>query len=171
MKNPTTANKPAAPEIERLTDVISDALTDSMVERAASTFGNVAEVADHISEPDTLAAIHTILDEVTTLHRTGGLVSLFELIHYFNAMRNATTDSIVERGAVFIEHMINNLATEEIASLASNATEAMQEAAKETADTRHSGGLFSTLGMLSKPETQASLHFLLTFAKKLQAKS
>ena len=170
----TTAKKTttATPsEMERLVGVISDALTDSMIERASVTLGNVLEVADHISEPDTLAAIHAILDELTTLHRTGGLVSLFELIHFFNAMRNATTDSIVERGAVFMEHMINNLATEEIASLASNATEAMQEAAKETADKRHSGGLFSTIGMLSKPETQASLHFLLTFAQKLQAKS
>jgi uncharacterized protein YjgD (DUF1641 family) len=166
----TTKNAPAS-ETERLVGVISDALTDSMIERASVTLGNVLEVADHISEPDTLAAIHCVLDEITTLHRTGGLTTLFELIHYFNAMRNATTDSIVERGAVFIEHMINNLATEEIASLASSATEAMQEAAKETAETRHSGGVFSTLGMLSKPETQASLHFLLTFATKLQAKS
>jgi len=157
--------------MQRLFGVVTDSLTDGMVERAASTAGNLLEVADHISEPDTLAAIHCVLDELTTLHKTGGLNSLFDLVHLFNALKNATTDGIVERGAIFIEHMINNLATEEIANLASNATEAMHEAAEEAARTKHSGGLFATLAMLKKPETQASLHFLLTFAHKLQTKS
>lgn len=166
----TTATKAPA-EMQRLFGVVSDALTDGMVERAATTYGSVLEVVDHIAEPDTLAAVHCVLDELTTLHRTGGLTSLFEMVHFFNALRNASTDGIVERGAIFIEHMVNNLATEDIANLASNATEAMHEAQEETAKIRHSGGLFSTLGMISKPETQASLHFLLTFAQKLQAKS
>jgi uncharacterized protein YjgD (DUF1641 family) len=170
--NDTAAVKaPPSEEMQRLFGVVSDALTDGMVERAATTYGSLLEVVDHIAEPDTLAAIHTVLDELTTLHRTGGLTSLFEMVHFMNAMRNATTDGIVERGALFVEHMVNNLATEDIANLASNATEAMQEAAEETAATRHSGGLFSTLGMLSKPETQASLAFLLSFAHKLQTKS
>jgi len=167
----TATKEHVSAEMQRLFGVVTDSLTDGMVERAASTAGNLLEVADHISEPDTLAAIHCVLDELTTLHKTGGLNSLFDLVHLFNALKNATTDGIVERGAIFIEHMINNLATEEIANLASNATEAMHEAAEEAARTKHSGGLFATLAMLKKPETQASLHFLLTFAHKLQAKS
>jgi len=167
----SAAKEQASAEMQRLFGVVTDSLTDGMVERAASTAGNLLEVADHISEPDTLAAIHCVLDELTTLHKTGGLNGLFDLIHLFNALKNATTDGIVERGSIFIEHMINNLATEEIADLASNASEAMHEAAEEAARTKHSGGLFATLAMLKKPETQASLHFLLTFAQKLQAKS
>ncbi len=167
--NDTAAAK--TQEMQRLVGVVSDALTDGMVERAASTYGSVLEVVDHIAEPDTLAAIHALLDELTTMHRTGTMASLFELVQLFGAMRNATTDGIVERASIFIEHMVNNLATEEIASLASNACESMHEAKEETSTVKHSGGLFSTLGMISKPETQASLHFLLTFAKKLQAKA
>ena len=171
MSDTATANAQRAEEVQRLVGVINDALTDGMVERAAGTYGNMLEVIDHIAEPDTLAAIHAILDELTTLHRTGGLATLFDTIHMFNAFRNATTDGIVERGAIFVEHMVNNLATEEIATLASNATSAMHEAAEESAKVKHGGGLFSTLGMLGKPETQASLHFLLNFAQKLQAKA
>jgi uncharacterized protein YjgD (DUF1641 family) len=171
MSDSATAKAQTAEEMQRLFGVVTDSLTDGMIERAASTAGNLLEVADHISEPDTLAAIHSVLDELTTLHRTGGLTSVFEAIHLFNAFRNATTDGIVERGAEFIEHMVNNLASEEIASLASNACAAMHEAADETAGVRYGGGLFSTLALLKKPETQASLHFLLTFAQKLQAKT
>lgn len=168
MSDNSTAKKSDAAELQRLVGVVTDAMTDGMVERMATTYGNVMEVADHISEPDTLTAIHAVLDEITTLHRTGGLTSLFELLHFINAMRNATTDSIVERGAEFVEHMINNLGSEEVMSLASNATTALREAAAETAKQQHTGGLFATLGMLSKPETQASMHFLLNFAQKLQ---
>lgn len=171
MSDSATAKEQTAVEMQRLFGVVTDSLTDGMIERAASTAGNLLEVADHISEPDTLAAIHSVLDELTTLHRTGGLTSVFEAIHLFNAFRNATTDGIVERGAEFIEHMVNNLASEEIADLAANASEAMHEAAEETSGARFSGGLFSTLALLKKPETQASLHFLLTFAQKLQAKT
>jgi len=171
MTDTASAKDTGPEELQRLVGVVSDALTDGMVERAATTYGSVLEVVDHIAEPDTLEAIHSALDELTTLHRTGGLTSLFELIHFVNAMRNAATDGMVERGAEFIETMINNLGTEEIAGLAANAAEAMQEAKEEAAAASHRGGLFSTLGMLSKPETQASLHFLLTFAQKLQSKA
>jgi len=158
-------------DLGHFVNAIRSASTDSIVERGATTAGDVLGLADHLSQPDTREAIHELLDELTTLHRTGGFTSLFELIHFLNAMRNATTDNIVERGSIFFEHMINNLGTEEIATLASNATNAMHEAVEETAAIQHKGGLFATLNMLTKPETQSSLHFLLTFAKKLQERA
>jgi uncharacterized protein YjgD (DUF1641 family) len=158
-------------DLGHFVNAIRSASTDSIVERGATTAGDILGLADHLSQPDTRDAIHELLEELTTLHRTGGFVSLFELVHFLNAMRNATTDNIVERGAIFVEHMVNNLATEEIATLASNATDAMHEAVEETAAIQHKGGLFATMSMLTKPETQASLYFLLTFAKKLQERA
>ena len=161
----------ASEQMQQLFGAFSDAMTDRMVERAATTAGNMLEVVDHMSEPDTQEAIHSALDELTALHRAGGLVALFEMLHFLNAMRSASTDSIVERGAIFIEHMVNNLATEEIATLASNATEAMHEATEEATAKRHKGGLLETMRLLAKPETQASIDFLLTFARKLQERA
>jgi uncharacterized protein YjgD (DUF1641 family) len=154
-----------------LLNAARNAVTDNMVERGVSAVGSLLELADQISQPETREAMQTLLEELTTLHRNGGIVTLFELIHFLNAMRNAVTDNIVERGAVFIEQMVNNLANEEVAVLAGVAKGALHEAAKETADTSHKGGLFATLGMLSKPETQASLGFLLTFASKLRERA
>ena len=171
MSDSATAKTQTAEEMQRLFGVVTDSLTDSMIERAAGTAGNLLEVADHISEPDTLAAIHYILDELTTLYRVGGLSSIFEVVLLIHGLKNAATDGIVERGSAFIEKMINNLSSEEFSDLMANASEALSEAAEETAGTRHPGGLFSTLALLKKPETQASLQFLLTFAQKLQAKT
>jgi uncharacterized protein YjgD (DUF1641 family) len=45
----------------------------------------------------------------------------------------------------------------------------MSEAAKASSARPPSGGLMSTISLLSKPESQQALHFLLDFAGKMQA--
>jgi uncharacterized protein YjgD (DUF1641 family) len=158
-------------DIGHLLNAARNAATDNIVERSVTAATGLLELADQMSQPETREAMHTLLEELTTLHRNGGIATLFELTHFLNAMRNAATDNIVERGAMFIEQMVNNLANEEVAAVAGVAHSALHEAAKETAETAHKGGLFATLGMLSKPETQASLGFLLAFASKLRERA
>jgi uncharacterized protein YjgD (DUF1641 family) len=68
-----------------------------------------------------------------------------------------------------MEHILNTVGTEDMASLADNLRVSMDEAAAETAATPARGGLFSALSLLSKPESQQSLQFLLTFGEKLRA--
>jgi len=164
-----TSTTPAlSQELQRGIQGAADALTDQMVERLATTAGNVAEIADRLNEPDTRDAVHTLLDELTRLHRAGGLVSVFELVHMVNAARNAMTDGIVERLAGFGEHMVNNLANEETADLFQTFATALFDAQKKTAEQPSRGGLLSAMRLLSAPETQSSLQFLLAFAKGLQ---
>jgi len=112
----------AAGEAERLFMAVSDALSDQMVERLATTAGNALEVVDKLNDEDTKDAVLTVLDELTALHRCGGLTKGFELIHMVNAIRNAMTDQMVERLVGYAEHLVSNLATEEMADLASDAT-------------------------------------------------
>jgi uncharacterized protein YjgD (DUF1641 family) len=86
--------------------------------------------------------------------------------------RSALTDNMVERLFIFVEHMINNLANEEIAEMAHNARLAMEEAVDKTsAKGMPSGGLLSMVSMLREPETQQAMQFLLAFACKMQARS
>jgi uncharacterized protein YjgD (DUF1641 family) len=158
-------------DMGHLLNAARNAVSDNIVERGVVATTSVLELADQMTQPETREAIQTVLEELTALHRNGGVATLFELIHFLNAMRNAATDNIIERGAIFIEQMVNNLANEEVATVAGVAHSALHEAAKETAETTHRGGLFATLGMLSKPETQASLGFLLAFANKLRERA
>jgi uncharacterized protein YjgD (DUF1641 family) len=158
----------AASEAERLFAAVSDALSDQMVERLAGTASNALEVVDCLNDEETKDAVLTVLHELTVLHRAGGLVKAFELAHMINAIRGAMTDQMVERLAGFMEHMVTNLANEEVADLAHDARMALCEAREELADDDGAGGLLSTARMLSQPETQRSLRFLLKFAEKLQ---
>ncbi len=85
-----------------------------------------------------------------------------------HAMRNALTDNMVERLFTFFEQMINTVGNEAMGELAQNTRLAVEEAAEETARTPPRGGVFAMLSMLSKPEAQRSLAFLLAFGEKLQ---
>ena len=98
------------------------------------------------------------------LHRTGALGTLFQFVTLAHGCREAMTDNMIERLLAFMEHMVNNLANEQIADLAHNASEAMKHASAQASDYKASGGMLSTLSMLSKPESQQALQFLLAFA-------
>ena len=157
--------------LARLVTSASDALTDSMVERLSITGANAMEVVDRLNDEQTREAVHTVIDRLTELHRTGALQTLFDLVSVIHSARNAMTDSIVERLFAFIEHMINNVATEEMATLADNVRISMDEALIETQKRRTRGGLFRTMFMLTKPETQKTLNFFLLFGERFMAKA
>jgi len=168
-------NEPAAAlplsDIDRLTTAMREALTDSMIERLAVTGASAFEVVDRLNDERTSAAVHAVLDRLTELHRIGALDTLFDLVTLLHAARNAATDNMVERGFTFFEQMVNTVGNEAMGTLAENTREALEEAAEETAQASPKGGLMSTISLLSKPESQKSLAFLLSFSQKLQQRA
>jgi len=160
-------NEPVS-ELERLVAAAQDALTDTMVERLSTTAANTLDVVDRLNDDDTREAIHFAVDRLTELHRTGGLKTLFEMVTLLHAAREAATDNIIERMFAFFEHMLNNVATEEMAILADNLRVSVEQAAAQTQAAPVKGGLVSTISMLSKPETQRSLQFFMAMGESLQ---
>jgi len=162
------SNNPDAQEVMRLAQAAREALTDSMVERLAGTGANVLEIVDRLNDEATRDAVHTVLRRLTELNRTGALNTLFDLVVLLHAVRDASTDNIVERLFGFVEKMANTLASEDMAELADSTRAAFQEAASQTAAAPATGGMFATLSLLSKPESQRSLQFLLNFGASLE---
>lgn len=161
---------PNLPEDEtaRLVLAAREALTDAMVERLAVTGSNALEIVDRMNDEATRDAIHRALDRLTELHRVGALDTLFDVVTFIHASRAASTDSIIERLSAFVEQMVNTLGSDNLARFAEGATGALEDAVAETTDIKPTGGLLSTISMLSKPETQKSLIFLLSVAKNMQ---
>jgi uncharacterized protein YjgD (DUF1641 family) len=155
-------------EIARLILAAREAMTDSIVDRLAVTGSNALEVVDRLNNEETRDAIHTALDRLTDLHRIGALDTLFDLVAIIHASKSASTDNIVDRLFAFFEQMVNTLGSDNLARLAEGATGAMEDAVRETADAKPSGGVLSTISLLSKPESQKSLMFLLSLAKNMQ---
>jgi uncharacterized protein YjgD (DUF1641 family) len=167
MTDITLSNQPPD-EMSRLTLAARDALTDNMVERLAMTGGNALELLDRLNDPATSAAVHSVIDRLTELHKVGAIDTLCDTLMTVHAMRNALTDNMVERLFTFFEQMINTVGNEAMGELAQSTRLAFESAAEETAQAKPRGGLLAMLTMLSKPEAQRSLAFLLAFGEKLQ---
>jgi uncharacterized protein YjgD (DUF1641 family) len=166
------SNQPPLGEMERLTLAAREALTDGMVERLASLGGNGLELLDRLNDPTTNAAVHSLIDRLTEMHKIGAIDTVCDLALTVHAMRSALTDNMVERLFMFAESMINTVGNEAMGELAENARMALEDAAHETAKApAPKGGVMSTLSLLSKPETQRSLAFLLAFSNKLQGRT
>jgi len=172
MTDMTLSNQPPPDEMTRLTIAAREALTDSMVERLAMLGGNALELLDRLNDPNTSAAVHTMIDRLTELHKVGALDTVCDLALTLHAVRSALTDNMVERLFMFAESMINTVGNEAMGELAENTRMALEEAAHDTAKAPPPrGGVMSTLSLLSKPETQRSLAFLLAFSSKLQGRA
>src|SRR6516164_719131 len=168
MDDITLSNQPPADEMTRLTLAAREALTDSMVERLAVTGANALELIDRLNDESTSAALHTLIDRVTELHKVGAMDTLCDTLMMLHAARNALTDNMVERLFTFFEQMINTLGNEAIGELAQNTLVALEAAVEETAQMTPRGGILAMLAMLSNPEAQRSLKFLLTYCEKVQ---
>jgi len=158
-------------DMARLLQAAQESLTDGMVERLTITAANGLEVVDRLNDEDTKDAVLTLIDRLTELHRSGAMDTLFQLVTLVHGCRNAVTDNMVERLFAFVEHMVNNLANEEVANLAHNAKEAMGHASREANENQSKGGMMATLSMLSKPESQQAIQFLLAFACEMRSLS
>ncbi len=155
-------------EVQRLVQGMRDALTDTMVERLATTAGAALEVVDRLNEDDTRAAVHDVIDKLGELHRAGAIDTLFETVLLMHAMRSAVTDSIVDRLFAFVETAANTLGSDEMTTLVDDVFASLHEAGEKTAAAPTAGGLRATLSLLTKPESQRSLQFLLNFGDALR---
>lgn len=163
-----TASDDTADEVQRLVQGMRDALTDTMVERLATTAGAALEVVDRLNEDDTRAAVHDVIDKLGELHRAGAIETLFESVLLMHAMRSAVTDSIVDRLFAFLEHAANTLGSDEMTAAVEDLLASLNEAGEKTAATPAKGGMMATLSLLTKPESQQSLQFLLNFGDALR---
>jgi len=154
-------------EATRTAIAIREAMTDQMVERVAATGSNAFELLDRLNDERTNNAVHHLIDRLTELHQVGALDTICELILALHGTRAALTDSMVERLFSFAETIVNTVGNDDVCGLVDTACNAMIESASETRNKPAPGGLFATISMLSKPETQRSLQFLMTFADKL----
>lgn len=169
--NDMPPNSDTPNEMARLVQGVRDALSDSMVERLTTTAGSALEVVDKLNEPDVKDGLITILDALGNMQRTGVLQTVIDTIYLLHAMRSAATDSMVDRAFSFIEHMANNLGTEDLATLAHEAKGAMEDAIDSCNIPGGGGGMWGTVRMLSQPETQESMRFLLSFACSLKKRA
>jgi uncharacterized protein YjgD (DUF1641 family) len=167
-----TQSQPSQQEdLIRVLTAASEAVTDSMVERLAVTGANALELVDRLNDEETRGAVLAALDAVTRLHKMGALDTLVEVAMVAHSARMALSDSMVERLFAFGEHMFNNLATEEVATLAHEGRKALEDAVDHVSEAPVKPGIMATLKMLSTPEAAQTLQFMLSLGTNLRERA
>ena len=160
------------PDLLRVVGAATAALSDPMVDRLAALAGGLLEMADQLNRPETREALSYTLERLTDLHRVGATETVFALLETVHCARMAMTDPIINRLSGLAEHVISNLGNEEMVTLLGEVFAAVQDAVVATrARPQGEEGLFATLKLLTKPETQQTLRFVLTVAEKIQERS
>lgn len=167
--NDTSPQNISSSDMMKLVTAATEAISDSMVNRMASTASNAMEVLDHLNDEDTRDALGYALYRLTKLHRQGGLDTIFDSLELMHGARMALTDSMVNRMFHFIEHMVNNLGNEEMLTLVHNAHLALEDTKDQVRDApEEGGGIMGMLTLLRNPETLKALRFMLTYSTNLQ---
>jgi hypothetical protein len=96
---------------------------------------------------------------------------VFDLAAMLQAARSAATDDMIERMYHFLETMVNNLATRELAELARDAELSLYEAARCCDGPEAPKTLWGVIRCLSKPETIQTLNLLLAFGCALRERT
>lgn len=159
---------PSYSALEGMLDAASAALTDSMIERLATTISTGLEILNRVNNPDTRAAVHRVIDGLTTMHMTGSLDTIFEAAQVIEAARAAMTDEMIERLYHTVEVMVNNLATREIAELARNTEMSFYEAVRQCDSDKGPKSMVAMVRLLLKPETMQTLNLLLAFGNAMR---
>ena len=165
-----TITSPPVSPFESLGRAAADGMTDGMVDRLAIAGSNGLELLDRLNDDETRAAVHHALDALTSMHRNGQIETLLEMVSLAHAARSALTDVMVDRLCQFIEVMITNLATAEIAELARETEGAFYDATQECAASPPKT-LIGLVRELSKPETLRMISLMLAFGRSLESRS
>jgi uncharacterized protein YjgD (DUF1641 family) len=159
---------PPLSAVEGLGEAAGAALTDAMVERLATTVTTGLEILDRVNDADTRAALHRLIDGLTTMYTTGALDTVFQVAEVMQAARAALTDEMIERLYHLLEVMVNNLATQEVAELARNAEMSLYEAARRSDAPDAPKSLLGLVRLLRKQETMQTLNMLLAFGNAMR---
>ena len=160
-----------ASDIQSLGVAAAAAMSDGMLERLVATGSSAFELVDRLNDSETKAAVNRLLDGLTVMNNTGSLDTIFEVVAMIHAARVAASDGMVERLTSFIESMVTNIATEEIAELARNTEFALYDAAKASNSPSAPTSLFGVLRNLFKPENVRMLNMMINFGANMQERS
>lgn len=143
--------------------VIDNAFTDSMLERLVSFVSELGELTDEVRA----AELKSIIPMLSTLAKDGGMEALMDTAKALITIRNALTDSMLERVASVIVDTIDYFASLRAQNIGSYLLESINETTREFSEKEQKPSLFGVLKELKDPRTLQSIMFVLALIKNM----
>jgi uncharacterized protein YjgD (DUF1641 family) len=164
-------------ELERLVAAGRDALTDEMVGRLSATAADGMDLLDKVNRSGVAAALPALAQLVAN----GDLDRLVHLARAYGAAQDAMTDEMVSRLAetaaeslslidrmnrAGLDRLVGNI--ERLGAVLESTMNALEAAKRDMDGTPAGGGLGGIWRLLADAENQASLRFMLAFAREFR---
>jgi uncharacterized protein YjgD (DUF1641 family) len=164
-KNADTLNKSidAIISFSNTLAVIDNAFTDSMLERLVSFMAELGELTDEVR----LAELKSMIPMLTTLAKDGGMEALIDTAKALVAIRNALSDSMLERVASVVVDTIDYFASLRAQNIGSYLLESINQTTKEFSQKEQKPSVFGVLKELKDPQTLQSIMFVLALIKNM----
>ena len=163
-------------ELERVVAAARDSLTDEMVSRLGATAAEGLDLLDKVNRSGVAGA----LPAISQLVANGDLERLVHLARTYGAAQDALTDEMVARLAETVaeslslmdrmnraglDRLVGNI---ERLGLVLETTMKALETAKRESERPAAGGFGGLWSLMTDPENQQSLRFLLAFAREFR---
>lgn len=165
-------------EIEHVTAAARDSLTDEMVTRLAATAAEGMDLLDKVNR----SGVASALPAMSQLVANGDLERLVHLARTYGAAQDALTDEMVARLAETVAESLSLMdrmnragldrlvgSIERLGIVLEATMQALDAAKRDTAGAPAGGGFGGLWRLMSDPENQASLRFLLAFAREFRS--
>jgi len=143
--------------------VIDNAFTDSMLERLVSFMAELGELTDEVRS----AELKTMIPMLTTLAKDGGMEALIDTAKALVAVRNALSDSMLERVASVVVDTIDYFASLRAQNIGTYLLESINTTTKEFSEKEQKPSLLGVLKEVRDPQTLQSIMFVLALLKNM----
>jgi uncharacterized protein YjgD (DUF1641 family) len=143
--------------------VIDNAFTDSMLERLVSFMAELGELTDEVRS----AELKTMIPMLTTLAKDGGMEALVDTAKALVAVRNALSDSMLERVASVVVDTIDYFASLRAQNIGTYLLESINTTTKEFSEKEQKPSLLGVLKEVRDPQTLQSIMFVLALLKNM----
>lgn len=144
-------------------NVIDNAFTDSMLERIVAFMADMGELTDELKQAD----LKPIIPMLSTLAKDGGMEALIDTAKALVTIRNALSDSMLERVASVFVDTIDYFASLRAQNIGSYLLESINQTTKEFSEQKPKTSLLGLIKEIKNPETVESLMFILAIIKNM----
>ncbi|MHB8173702.1 MAG: DUF1641 domain-containing protein [Nitrospirota bacterium] len=154
----------AVADLKNVISLMSNAVTEKMVERNAIMMGELLSIADEAADPSMLEA----LKDLKRLQTSGNLKALVEASDMLGVVFNAVTDTMVQRMASLLASFVEELASPQILDSMKGMTTCLSKTINEFAINPPKPGIKSLVTLMREPDVQMGMMFMATLAKNMR---
>ena len=151
-------------DVKKIISLMSNSVTEKMVEHNAIMMGELLAIADEAADPCMIESLR----ELKRLQKSGNLKTLAEASDMLAVISNAVTEGMIQNMASLLASFVEELAAPHILDSMKGMTTCLSKTINEFAVNPPKPGIKSLVSLMREPEVQMGMMFMATLAKNMR---